>query len=116
MMITSTRDLPAASVTQYTESWFHSVDASRSGRDFRANRRRDKAALIVVCLYFALGAYVRRKQPAWSGHLEKRRLAIVLVLVLVVSAIKVSEDVLGGESGPIDKAILLFIRGQLRAG
>jgi undecaprenyl-diphosphatase len=72
-----------------------------------------KLALIVVCLYFALGAYVRRKQPAWSGHLEKRRLAIVLVLVLVVSTIKVSEDVLGGESGPIDKAILLFIRGHV---
>ena len=72
-----------------------------------------KLALIVACLYFALGAYVRRKQPAWSEPLEKRRLVIVLVLVLAVSAIKVSEDVLGGESGPIDKAILLFIRGHV---
>ena len=72
-----------------------------------------KLALIVACLYFALGAYVRRKQPAWSGPLEKRRLVIVLVLVLAVSAIKVSEDVFGGESGPIDEAILLFIRGHI---
>jgi undecaprenyl-diphosphatase len=53
---------------------------------------------------------VRRKQPAWSEPLEKGRLVIVLVLVLAVSAIKVTEDVLGGESGPIDEAILLFIR------
>jgi undecaprenyl-diphosphatase len=30
-----------------------------------------------------------------------------------VSAIKVSEDVLGGESGPIDKAILVFIHGHV---
>lgn len=72
-----------------------------------------KLALIVACLYFALGAYVRRKQPAWSAPLEKRRLVIVLVLVLAVAAIKVSEDVLGGESGPIDQAILLFIRGHV---
>ena len=52
-------------------------------------------------------------KPAWSAPLEKRRLVIVLVLVLAVSAIKVSEDVLGGESGPIDEAILLFIRGHV---
>ena len=72
-----------------------------------------KLALSVVCLYFGLGAYVRRKQPAWSGPLEKRRLVIALVLVLAVSAIKVSEDVLGGESGPIDEAILVFIRSHV---
>jgi undecaprenyl-diphosphatase len=40
-------------------------------------------------------------------------LSILLVLVLAVSAIKVSEDVIGGESGPIDKAILLFIRSHV---
>ena len=72
-----------------------------------------KLALIVACLYFALGAYVRRRQPAWSGPLEKRRLAVLLMLVLAVSAIKVSEDVLGGNSGPIDEAILVFIRGHV---
>jgi undecaprenyl-diphosphatase len=72
-----------------------------------------KLAVIVACLYFALGAYVRRKQPAWSEPLEKRRLAVLWVLVLAVSAIKVSEDVLGGESGPIDEAILVFIRSHV---
>lgn len=68
-----------------------------------------KLALIVACLYFILGAYVRREQPAWTAPLEKRRLAILLVLVLAASAVKLSEDVLGGESGPIDRTILLFI-------
>ena len=72
-----------------------------------------KLALIVGCLYLALGMYVRRKQPSWSARLEKRRLSVLLVLVLAVSAIKVSEDVLGGESGPIDEAILVFIRGHV---
>ncbi|HEY3325655.1 MAG TPA: phosphatase PAP2 family protein [Novimethylophilus sp.] len=72
-----------------------------------------KLALIVVCLYFVLDAYVRRKQPAWSGPLEKRRLTTLLVLVLAVSTVKVSEDVLGGESGPIDSAVLLFIHSHV---
>jgi undecaprenyl-diphosphatase len=72
-----------------------------------------KLVLIVACLYFALGVYLRRKQPGWSAPLEKRRLAVLLVLVLAVSAIKVSEDVLGGESGPIDKAILVFIHSYV---
>lgn len=72
-----------------------------------------KLTLIVVSLYFALGIYVRRRQPAWSGALEQRRLAILCVLVLAVTAIKVTEDVLGGESGPFDRATLLFIRDHV---
>ena len=71
-----------------------------------------KLALIVACLYFVLGVYVRREQPAWSEPLEKRRLTTLLVLVLAACAVKVSEDVLGGESGPIDRAILLFIHSH----
>ncbi len=68
-----------------------------------------KLPLIVVCLYLALRTYVRHEQPTWSAPVRKRRLAILLILVLAVSAIKVSEDVLGGESGPVDAAILLFV-------
>ncbi len=45
--------------------------------------------------------------------LERRRLAILAALVLTVLAIKVTEDVLGGESGPIDKAILVFIHAHV---
>src|SRR5437879_3002031 len=72
-----------------------------------------KLVLIVASLYFALGAYVPGTRPAWSARLEKRRLTILSVLVLALCAIKVSEEVIGGESGPIDKAILLFIHGHV---
>src|SRR3989475_11662183 len=43
----------------------------------------------------------------------RRRLTLLSVLVLAVSAIKVSEEVIDGESGPVDKAILLFIHGHV---
>ena len=69
-----------------------------------------KLALVVACLYFGFGAYVRRRQPAWADPLARRRTVILLLLVLAAAAIKLSEDVLGGESGPIDKLILVFIR------
>ena len=72
-----------------------------------------KLALIVACLYFILGAYARSKQPAWSEPLEKRRLTTLLGLLLAVSAVKLSEDVLHGESGPIDRVILLFIHSHV---
>lgn len=74
-----------------------------------------KFVLIVACLYFAVGAYVRRWQPAWSAPLEKRRLAIVWMLGLAVFAVKVGEDAITGDSGPIDKAILAFIHAHVRS-
>ena len=69
-------------------------------------------ALIVGCLYFVLGEAVRRMRPAWSEPMGKRRLITLWVLILAVSAIKLTEDVIGGESGPIDRVILLFIHGH----
>ena len=72
-----------------------------------------KLALIVACLFYVFGAYVRHYQPAWTQPLEKRRLTMLMVLVLAASAIKVSEDVLGGESGPIDRLILLYIHSHV---
>jgi len=71
-----------------------------------------KLGLIVAGLYVAFDLYVRRMQPAWSVPLQRRRLAILWALVLAASAIKVAEDVIGGESGPVDRAILIFIRGH----
>lgn len=79
--------------------------------DFMADSA--KLALIVASLYFALGVYVRSQQSAWSEPLQRRRLAILWMLVLAVLAIKIGEDVLGGESGPIDQAILLFIHDHV---
>jgi hypothetical protein len=68
-----------------------------------------KLAVIVAGLYLVLGAYARHQRPTWSAPIEKRRLVILFALVLVVSAMKVSEDVLRGESGPVDQAILMFV-------
>jgi undecaprenyl-diphosphatase len=70
-------------------------------------------ALIAACLYFAVGAYVNRQQPAWSALLEKRRFGVLLLLVVAVTAIKVSEDVVTGESGPVDKLLLQFIHANV---
>lgn len=70
-------------------------------------------SLAVAVLYFGLGAYARREQPAWLEPLHRRRLATLAILVLAVCAIKVGEDVLGKESGPIDSAILLFIHAHV---
>jgi undecaprenyl-diphosphatase len=72
-----------------------------------------KMVLIIACLYFVLGEIVRRMQPAWTEPMEKRRLITLWVLILAVSAIKLTEDVIGGESGPIDRTILLFIHGHV---
>lgn len=68
-----------------------------------------KLLLVVVCLQLTLQTYVRHRQPTWSAPVEKRRVAILLIFVLAVLAAKVSEDVFGGESGLVDKAILLLI-------
>ena len=68
-----------------------------------------KLALSVAFLYLALGVYVHRRQPHWIEALQRRRMTILWTLVLAVSVIKVVEDVLGGESGPIDEWILMLI-------
>lgn len=72
-----------------------------------------KLALTVACLYFVIGSYVHHKQPTWSDPLKKRRLTTLLVLILAVSAVIVSDDVLDGESNLTDKAILLFIHSHV---
>ena len=74
-----------------------------------------KLAFIVTSLYLALRYFVQKKQPVFSETLEKRRFAVLLGLILVVLAVKISEDVLGAESGPFDKAVLLFIHSHVPA-
>lgn len=69
-----------------------------------------KLTLIVAGLYFAVGGYARHRGPAWSDPLERRRFALLVALTLLALAVKVTEDVVGGEAGPIDRAVLLFIR------
>ena len=69
-----------------------------------------KLGLIIACIYAVLGAYARRKQPHWAGPLTKRRLAVLGILTLAVAGVKVIEDVVAKESGPVDEAILWFLR------
>ena len=72
-----------------------------------------KLALIAACLHLALGYYVRRKLPAWSEFLDKRRLSVLLLLILAVTAIKVMEDVVRRESGPVDETLLRFVHANV---
>lgn len=74
-----------------------------------------KLSLFIVCAYALLGAYARRRRPQWTEHLTKRRVAVLGILTLAVGGIKVIEDVVAKESGPIDEAILWFIRGHVPA-
>lgn len=75
-----------------------------------------KLAFIVAGLYLAARLYAQRRQPTWTEPLDRRRVVVLCLLALVATAIKVTEDVLGGESGPIDKAILLLLRKHVPLG
>ncbi len=70
-------------------------------------------SLYVGSAYGLLGAYARRRRPQWTGPLTKRRLAVLGVLTLAAGGIKLIEDVVAKESGPVDEAILWFVRDQV---
>ena len=74
-----------------------------------------KLSLFIVCAYALLGAYARLRRPQWADHLTKRRLAVLGMLTLAVGGIKLIEDVVAKESGPVDEAILWFIRNHIPA-
>ncbi len=74
-----------------------------------------KLSLFIVFAFVLLGAYARRRRPQWVEHLTKRRLAVLGILTLAVSGIKLIEDVVAKESGPVDQAILWFFRNQVPA-
>jgi undecaprenyl-diphosphatase len=68
-----------------------------------------KLMLIAAGFYFGLGVYVRNTRPLWTGPLRKRRLIVASLIVLAVLIADVTEDTIGGDSGPIDGAILQFL-------
>ena len=70
-------------------------------------------ALIVGLLFFALSSFARRRPGEWSESIGRNRMLILLLLGLTVTAIKVSEEVLAGESGPVDEATLRYIRAHV---
>lgn len=74
-----------------------------------------KLALFVAGGWLALDAYARRLQPHWTEHLTRRRLSVLGLLTLVAAGVKVAEDVVADESGPVDEAILWWLREQVPA-
>lgn len=75
-----------------------------------------KLGLIVAALYIALGLYVRRRWPTRAESYGRRRVMVLLMLTLGVSAIKVAEDAIGGDSGPLDRIILSFLHIHVPIG
>jgi undecaprenyl-diphosphatase len=75
-----------------------------------------KLALIGVILFFFIHRYVRWRRPDLRPAVEQHRLTIMMVLGLVLMGIKVSEDALTGDSGPMDKEILLWVHQNVPAG
>ena len=65
--------------------------------------------LAVAVVYFAAILFFRRRKSGLSTAFERRKLLALVLLTLAVTAIKVSEDVLSDETGPIDKGVLLYI-------
>lgn len=74
-----------------------------------------KLTLFVAATYAVLMAYTRRRSPHWAAYLTRRRLAVLGMLTLMMSAIKVMEDVLSLESGPVDTAVLWWLHAHTPA-
>lgn len=74
-----------------------------------------KLGFFIVGAYLLLQVYARRRKPDWAARLTGRRVAVLGVLTLAMSAIKVIEDVVAKESGPVDTAVLRFVREQAPA-
>lgn len=65
--------------------------------------------LSITLIYLSLLSYARRRRPNWHSKLQERRAVILLVFTLLVIAIKVSQEVLGGHTSEMDIAILEYI-------
>lgn len=74
-----------------------------------------KLGFFIACAYALISALARGRRAPWAVHLTKRRLALLVMLTLAVSGIKVIEDVLAKESGPVDAAVLWFIQAHVPA-
>ena len=72
-----------------------------------------KLALIAGFLFIALQLYLRRRRPSWSELFARHRIRVLVAIALAVLGIKIFEDVLGKESGPIDEALLDVIHAHV---
>ena len=74
-----------------------------------------KLVFFITAAFLALQASARRWRPEWSLHLARRRLGVLGLLTLGMIAVKLIEDVVAQESGPVDTAILWFVRERVPA-
>ncbi len=73
-----------------------------------------KMGFIVFCLYAVFRMVQRGLQPTQPLQ-RRRRVAGLAALALALLALEVTEDVLGGKSGPIDNASLVFVHAHAPA-
>lgn len=69
-----------------------------------------RLVFFIACACLALNVYARYVQTGWLVRIAAKRFTVVLLLTLLVVGIKIFEDVLAKESGPVDEALLWFIR------
>ena len=69
-----------------------------------------KLALYIACAFMALSMYAKYNKALWLLALAGKRFAVLTLLTLIVVGIKIFEDVLSKESGPVDTATLWFIK------
>ena len=72
-----------------------------------------KLTLYITCAYMALIACARYTQTVWLLALANRRFVALGLLTVLVVGIKVFEDVIAQESGPVDTAMLWFVRQNM---
>jgi undecaprenyl-diphosphatase len=75
-----------------------------------------KLALYIAFGYLALKAYALHGQSGWASLFKAKRFAVLALLTLLVVGIKIFEDVIAKESGPVDMAALWFIRQHMPRG
>jgi undecaprenyl-diphosphatase len=69
-----------------------------------------KLTVYIAFGYLAFTAYTHHAQTPWLLALTTRRFSVLTLLTLLVVGIKVFEDVIAKESGPLDTALLWFVR------
>jgi undecaprenyl-diphosphatase len=70
-------------------------------------------ALGVIAMWLGLRLVLRLQRSPWGEHVDRRRWAVVCLLVLMAAAAMVAEDTLKGQSGPVDTAALLWVRTHM---
>lgn len=72
-------------------------------------------AVLMITGYVLIHVYVSSRQPSLRLFLAKRKLILLSLMALLLVGAKVSEDVLGQESGAIDEMLMWFVKQNVSA-